>query len=55
MLSGYSRYFLAALFQRAGHPVFGGLAAGHYVEHWGTEPDPGWTMAVTVRTGAAAT
>jgi hypothetical protein len=49
VLSGYSRYFLAALFRRAGHPVFGGRAAGRYVEHWGTEPDPGWTYAIAVR------
>ena len=49
VLSGYSRYFLAAVFRRAGHPVFGGRAAGSYVEHWGTEPDPGWTFALAVR------
>jgi hypothetical protein len=49
VLSVYSRYFLAALFRRAGHPVFGGRAAGGYVEHWGTEPDPGWTYAIAVR------
>jgi hypothetical protein len=29
--------------------VFGGRGAGHYVEHWGTEPDPGWTLALVVR------
>jgi len=49
VLSGYSCYFLAALFRRAGHPVFGGRAAGRYVEHWGTEPEPGWTFAIAVR------
>jgi hypothetical protein len=48
-LSGYTRYFLVALFRRAGHPVWGGPSAGHYVEHWGTEPDPGWTLALVVR------
>ncbi len=49
VLSGYSRYFLLALFRRGGHPIFGGRGAGHYIEHWGTEPDPGWTLALTVR------
>jgi hypothetical protein len=49
VLSGYSRFFLAALFRRAGHPAFGGRVAARYIEHWGTEPDPGWTMAVTMR------
>ncbi len=49
VLSGYSRYFLVALFRRAGHPLFGGRGAGHYVEHWGTVPDPGWTLAIVVR------
>lgn len=49
VLSGYSRYFLVALFRRAGHPVFGGRASGRYVEHWGIEPDPGWTFAIAVR------
>jgi hypothetical protein len=49
VLSGYSRYFLIALFRRAGHPIFGARGAGHYVENWGTEPDPGWTLALVVR------
>jgi hypothetical protein len=49
VLAGYSRYFLAALFWRAGHPVFGGRAAGRYLDHWGTEPDPGWTLTIAVR------
>ena len=49
VLAGYSRFFLVALFRRAGHPIFGGRGAGHYVEHWGTEPDPGWTIALVVR------
>jgi hypothetical protein len=49
VLSGYTRYFLAALFRRAGHPAFGGRVAGRYIEHWGTEPDPGWTFALAMR------
>jgi hypothetical protein len=49
VLSGYTRFFMAALFWRAGHPAFGGRAAGRYVEHWGTEADPGWSFAVAVR------
>ena len=49
VLSGYSRYFLVALFRRAGHPVFGGRGVSRYIEHWGTEPDTRWTFAIAVR------
>jgi hypothetical protein len=49
VLEGYTRPFLRALFKRAGHPVFGGRAAGGYLEHWGVEPDPDWTFGAAVR------
>ncbi len=49
VLGRYTGYFMPALFRRAGHPAFVGRAAGGYVEHWGVEPDPGWTVAGVIR------
>ena len=49
VLRGYTDRFMPALFRRAGHPVFVGRAAGGYVEHWGVEPDPGWSMVGVIR------
>lgn len=49
VLAGYSRFFMPALLLRAGHPVFGGLGAGRYIEHWGTELDPHWGLAIIIR------
>lgn len=49
VLEGYTRPFMTALLKRAGHPVFGGRAVGEYVEHWGVEPDPGWSFGAVMR------
>jgi len=49
VLESYTGEFMPALFLRAGHPVFAGPAVGRYVEHWGVEPDPGWTFAAVIR------
>jgi hypothetical protein len=49
VLRGYTDRFMPALLRRAGHPVFVGRAAGGYVEHWGVEPDPGWSMVGVLR------
>ena len=49
VLERYTRYFMPALFRRAGHPVFLGPAAGGYVEHWGVEANPGWTFSGVIR------
>ncbi len=49
VLKGYTDHFMPALFRRAGHPVFAGPAAGGYVEHWGVEPNPGWTFSGVIR------
>jgi hypothetical protein len=49
VLERYTGYFMPALFARAGHPAFIGRAAGGYLEHWGVEPDPGWTIAGAIR------
>jgi hypothetical protein len=45
----YTRPFLAALLRRAGHPAFAGPAAADYLEHWGVEPNPGWSFAGVIR------
>lgn len=49
VLEGYTRHFMPALFRRAGHPALVGRAAGGYVERWGVEPDPGWSVAGVIR------
>ena len=49
VLEVYTDHFMPALFARAGHPAFVGPAAARYVEHWGVEPDPGWTFAGIIR------
>ena len=49
VLDRYTRHILPALFRRAGHPVLLGPAAGRYVEHWGVEADPGWSLVGVMR------
>jgi len=49
VMEGYTKHFMPALFKRAGHPALIGRAAGGYVEHWGVEPDPGWSVAGVIR------
>jgi hypothetical protein len=49
VLEGYTGHFMPALFARAGHPALFGRAAGGYLEHWGVEPDPGWSFAGVIR------
>jgi hypothetical protein len=49
VIEGYTRHFMPALFRRAGHPALIGRAAGGYLEHWGVEPDPGWSVAGVIR------
>lgn len=49
VLKGYTGHFMPALFRRAGHPAFAGPAAGAYLEHWGVEPNPGWTFSGVIR------
>ena len=49
VMEGYTKHFMPALFRRAGHPALIGRAAGGYVEHWGVEPDPGWSVAGVIR------
>jgi hypothetical protein len=49
VMEGYTRHFMPALFRRAGHPAWFGRAAGGYVEAWGVERDPGWSMSGVIR------
>jgi hypothetical protein len=49
VLEGYTSEFMPALLRRAGHPALFGRAAGGYVEHWGVEPDPGWSVSGVIR------
>ena len=49
VLERYTRPFLGGALRRATHPVFFAPAAASYLEHWGVEPDPGWTFAGIVR------
>jgi hypothetical protein len=49
VLQGYTGPFLRALFRRAGHPALAGRAAAGYLEEWGVEKNPGWTMAGVIR------
>jgi hypothetical protein len=49
VLQRYSGPFMAALFRRAGHPAFMARAVGGYVERWGVEKDPGWTVGAAIR------
>jgi hypothetical protein len=45
----YAGPFMSALFRRAGHPAFLGRALGGYVEQWGVEKNPGWTVGAAIR------
>jgi hypothetical protein len=49
VLERYTGPFLRALFRRGGHPALGGPAAAGYLEAWGVEKNPGWTMAGIIR------
>src|SRR5258706_377825 len=49
VLERYTGPFLRSLFLRGGHPALGGRAAAGYLDVWGVEKNPGWTMAGVVR------
>jgi hypothetical protein len=44
VLNGYTRVFMRALFGRGGHPALVARKIGGYVDAWGVEPDPGWSI-----------
>ncbi len=49
VMQDYTRPFMRALFARGGHPAFIARKIGGYMDAWGVEPDPGWTIAGFVR------
>lgn len=48
-LDAYTGVFLPALFRRGGHPAIAARKVGGYVDAWGVEPDPGWSIVGYMR------
>jgi hypothetical protein len=44
VMNGYTRMFLPSLFLLAGHPAFAARKIGGFVDTWGMEPGPDWSM-----------
>jgi hypothetical protein len=49
VLEDYTSLFLRALLARGGHPEVVARKVGGYIEAWGVEPDPGWTVVGIMR------
>lgn len=49
VLEGYTKVFMPALLARGGHPAIVARKVGGYVDAWGVEPDPGWTIVGYMR------
>jgi hypothetical protein len=49
VLDGYTSVFIPALMARAGHPAVVARKIGGYVDAWGVEPDPGWSIVGYMR------
>jgi hypothetical protein len=49
VLDGYTSVFIPALIARAGHPAVVARKVGGYVDAWGVEPDPGWSIVGYMR------
>ena len=49
VMDGYTRSFLPALFRLGGHPAIAARKIGPYVDAWGVEPDPEWTLVGYMR------
>lgn len=49
VLEGYTSVFIPALMARGGHPAVVARKVGGYVDAWGVEPDPGWTIVGYMR------
>ncbi len=49
VMEGYTRMFLPALFARGGHPAIVARKVGGYVDAWGVEADPGWSIVGYMR------
>jgi hypothetical protein len=48
-LNAYTGVFLPALFRRGGHPAIAARKVGGYVDAWGVEADPGWSIVGYMR------
>lgn len=49
LMQVYMKTFVRALLWRGGHPAVVGRKIGGYVDAWGVEPDPGWTIMGSMR------
>jgi hypothetical protein len=49
LLRGYLRAFLPSLLRRGGVPFLQSRKIGPYIDAWGVEPDPGWTIVGLMR------
>ena len=49
VLEGYMRPFVRALVRRGGHPAFTARPIGGFVDTWGIEPGPGWSLVGMMR------
>ncbi|OYY90407.1 MAG: hypothetical protein B7Y45_07220 [Sphingomonas sp. 28-66-16] len=49
LLKRYGRQFTPVLLANGGHPALIRRKIGGYMDSWGTEPDPGWTIIGLMR------
>jgi hypothetical protein len=49
VMQRYTRPFLRALVRRAGHPALMAFPVGGFVDTWGIDPGPGWTLVGMMR------
>lgn len=49
VMQDYTKRFLPALFARGGHPAMAARKVGGYVDAWGVEADPGWSIVGYMR------
>lgn len=49
VLEGYMRPFVQALLRRGGHPAFTARPVGGFVDTWGIDPGPGWSLVGMMR------
>lgn len=49
LLTGYLKGFMPALLSRGGVPLFSARKVGPYIDAWGVEPDPEWTIVGYMR------
>ena len=43
-MEGYTKMFMPALFAKGGYPALAARKVGGYVDAWGVEADPGWSI-----------